>query len=291
MSLRRCLFAICPLACALAQVASRVEIRPETVVMRVGDAEITAAQFDAIVDSLPPQLASAAKGSGKKQFADQLATVLILSQEGYRRKLDETPAFQVQSKYRSDELMANFARHALSESTKIGEATARAYYDAHKAEYERARARHILVRTPASPVPAKAGAKELSEAEAEAKAKSLLQRIKAGADFAMLASTESDDTGSAQNGGDLGWFDRGDMVPAFEEAVLRLKPGETSGIVRSPFGYHIIKLEDHELESFDQVQSAIEERLRSETVKKRLEALQNGVKVDYNSAFFESGKR
>jgi parvulin-like peptidyl-prolyl isomerase len=118
-----------------------------------------------------------------------------------------------------------------------------------------------------------------------------LQRINAGADFATLASTESDDTGSAQNGGDLGWFDRGDMVPAFEEAALRLKPGETSGIVRSPFGYHIIKLEDHEFESFDHVKSAIEERLLAETVKKRLESLQNGVKVEYNSAFFESGKR
>lgn len=76
-------------------------------------------------------------------------------------------------------------------------------------------------------------------------AKSVLAEAQApGADFAALAKQYSSDTGSAVKGGDLGFFKKGDMVPPFEAAAFALKPGETSGLVESVFGYHIIKLEE-----------------------------------------------
>jgi parvulin-like peptidyl-prolyl isomerase len=78
-----------------------------------------------------------------------------------------------------------------------------------------------------------------------AKAEDLLKRVRAGEDFAALAKEFSDDPGSKVQGGDLGWFGRGQMVKPFEDAAFSLKQGEVSGVVESPFGYHIIKVEEH----------------------------------------------
>ena len=96
---------------------------------------------------------------------------------------------------------------------------------------EEIRASHILLRTEGK-----------DEAAVRAQAEDLLKQARAGADFAGLAKKFSDDTGSAPRGGDLDFFRRGQMVPAFEEAAFALEPGGISDLVRSDFGFHIIKL-------------------------------------------------
>jgi hypothetical protein len=80
---------------------------------------------------------------------------------------------------------------------------------------------------------------------ARAKSEDLLKRVRAGEDFAALAKEFSEDPGSRAQGGDLGWFGRGQMIKEFEDAAFALKQGEVSGVVESPFGFHIIKVEDH----------------------------------------------
>ncbi|RME73865.1 MAG: parvulin peptidyl-prolyl isomerase, partial [Planctomycetota bacterium] len=79
-----------------------------------------------------------------------------------------------------------------------------------------------------------------SEQQALARAREVLEKLRAGGDFAALAREYSDDPSAAQNGGDLGAFSRSQMVPEFAEAAFRLKVGEISEPVKSPFGYHII---------------------------------------------------
>jgi hypothetical protein len=79
---------------------------------------------------------------------------------------------------------------------------------------------------------------------ARQKAEDLLRRVRAGEDFAALAKEYSEDPGSRAQGGDLGWFGRGQMVKPFEDAAFALKEGEVSGVVESPFGFHIIKVEE-----------------------------------------------
>ena len=98
---------------------------------------------------------------------------------------------------------------------------------------ERVKARHILFKTQ--------GKSPAEEAAIKAKAEGILKQIKGGADFAKLAKENSEDS-SAANGGDLGdWITRGQMVPEFEKSIFTLKPGETSELVKTMFGYHIIQ--------------------------------------------------
>jgi len=133
-----------------------------------------------------------------------------------------------------------------------------ARYTANSAVYstpEQTRARHILFRVEAD-----------DEAAVRAEAEGVLARVKAGEDFATLAREYSDDSSSAE-GGDLGYFGRGAMVPEFDEVAWALAPGETSDLVRTSFGFHIIKVEDRRPAStrpLDEVRPQIEEQLRGE---------------------------
>lgn len=83
--------------------------------------------------------------------------------------------------------------------------------------------------------------------EARKRADEVLKRLSEGEDFAMVAKEKSDDVGSARKGGDLGWFSRGKMVKEFEDAAFSLEVGQVSGLVKSEFGYHIIKVEDKKI--------------------------------------------
>ncbi len=115
------------------------------------------------------------------------------------------------------------------------------YYDAHRDDRftapEEIRARHILIKVPPD-------ADEQQRAEARKKAEDALAKVQKGGDFAKLAQQISEDAGSASKGGDLGLFSRGKMVPAFDAAAFALEPGAVSDVVESPFGFHIIKVED-----------------------------------------------
>ena len=101
----------------------------------------------------------------------------------------------------------------------------------------RVRASHILISVPQN---ADAATKQAAKAKADA----LLKDIKGGKDFAALAKENSGDPGSAQQGGDLGYFEAGQMVPQFDKVAFALKPGEVSDVVETQFGYHIIKVVD-----------------------------------------------
>ncbi|MDD4178713.1 MAG: peptidylprolyl isomerase [Candidatus Margulisbacteria bacterium] len=97
----------------------------------------------------------------------------------------------------------------------------------------------------------------------EAEAKELLSKLKAGGDFAQLAKQYSKDTGSAKKGGDLGYFTTGMMVEPFEQTVLSLKPGQVSGIVKTQFGYHIIKVTDSRIRNISEEQALQEKKAKT----------------------------
>ncbi len=127
----------------------------------------------------------------------------------------------------------------IAQGIKVGEEELRARYEAQLASYstpEERHARHILIQV--AP-----GADAAAEAAARAEADKLLAQVRGGTPFADVARKSSQDPVSAAEGGDLGFFGRGVMDKAFEDATFALKPGEVSELVRSAFGYHIIRLE------------------------------------------------
>ena len=154
---------------------------------------------------------------------------------------------------------ADFAAQVTPSDREIGD-----FYDLHLTDRfttpEQVRARHLLVRI--AP-----GANDDARAAARKKAEELHAKAKAGEDFATLAHKHSEDPGSASKGGDLGFFPRGRMVPEFEAVAFSLSAGELSDVVESPFGFHIIKVEEHretQVQPLDAVREEIAGALRQE---------------------------
>lgn len=151
-------------------------------------------------------------------------------------------------------------------SEPLDEAAVQAAYDEQFADFEpepEYRAAHILV-------------------DSEEKAKELLAQINDGADFAEVAKENSTD-GSAAQGGELGWFGLGRMVPEFEEAVVGMKPGEVAGPVQTQFGWHLIKLEetrDSTAPTLEEVRPQIEDQLRQQQVQDAIAELRDGAEIE-----------
>lgn len=154
----------------------------------------------------------------------------------------------------------------LAESISVGEAQIQRFYERNQDRYgreEQRRARHILIQLAAD-------ADDASSAAARDKAQVALERLQAGEDFAALAAELSDDPGSAAQGGDLGFFGRGMMVPEFESATYALATGQRSELVKSPFGFHIIELTDikpGDVKPLAEVRAQILTELRSEQLE------------------------
>jgi peptidyl-prolyl cis-trans isomerase C len=151
---------------------------------------------------------------------------------------------------------------------EIGEGLAKTFYEDQlkgmKPE-EEVQARHILVET-------------------EEQAKDIAGKLAKGGDFAALAKENSKDPGSKDDGGMLGYFGRGQMVPQFEEAVFKLKKGEISPPVKSQFGFHVIKLEDRrdkKLPTFDEVKDRILNSMIQRKAQEVATGLRTAAKVEY----------
>lgn len=156
----------------------------------------------------------------------------------------------------------------------ITEADLRDYYDQHRDQYrqpEQVKVSHILIKTPVPGPDGKVDDKAV--AEAQQRAEDILKQIKSGANFEDLAKKYSEDT-SAKDGGSLGWIGRGQTVPEFEKVAFSLPKGQISGIVKSSYGFHIIRVDDKheaELKPLDQVKSEIEPILKRQQAQQLAE--------------------
>jgi len=163
---------------------------------------------------------------------------------------------------------------------KVTDEEARQYYTQHLSDYripDRVKVAHILFKT--------TGKNPTEIADIQKKAEDVLKQIKGGADFGELAKKDSDD-GSASKGGELGWVVRGQTVKEFEDNAFAMKPGEVSGLVKTVYGIHIIKLEDKQtahLQTFDEVKGTIIADLEKQRIADAQEKLANDLVSELKS--------
>ena len=257
----------------------------DPIIIAAGDVAIRQSEFEGALKTLPAEYQQYATGPGKKQFAEDFLRMKMLAAQGMAAGLDKDPEVLKQLSLMRENLVANAQLQKIEKGIAVSDEDLKKAYDAHKNEYEQVKARHILVAFKGSPA-AQEGKPELTEEQAKAKAEDLRKQLVAGASFEELAKKESDDVGSGSRGGDLGSFGRGQMVPEFEQAVFGGKAGDVTPVVRTQYGYHIIKIDEHTTTAFDQVKPNLEKEARQEKLQARLDEMKAAAKVTFNDAYF-----
>ena len=243
-------------ATAATEAAPAQDVTRDTVVATVNGTDITVGEVLLTVQQLPPQYQQLPPDVLFGAVVDQLVQQELLAQTA-----TEEPAalaFALANQRRS--ILANEAAGQVVQSAVTDEALQSAY-DAQYANLEPTtewRARHILV---------------ASEEEAAA----VEERLAAGEDFAAVAQEVSTDTGSGSQGGELGWFGPGMMVPEFEQAVAGLEVGQVSEPVQSQFGWHIVELEESRPQAapaLEDVRAELEGQVQQQAIEARLAELE-----------------
>lgn len=178
---------------------------------------------------------------------------------------------QIKDDARKDIAIARLIESAIAEKVGVKPEQVEEFYKNNPDQFkqpERVRASHILISVPE-------GAAAEARAQAKTKAEQILKDVRAGKDFAALAKQHSQDPGSAVNGGDLGFFPQGQMVGPFNDVAFSLKPGATSDLVETQFGYHIIKVAEKQPErtvSLEEVRPRLEQYLQDLNKESETEA-------------------
>jgi peptidyl-prolyl cis-trans isomerase C len=212
----------------------------------------------------------------RSQFPSEETFKQVLTQQGVTLE-------QLRADTRNDLMVNSMLQTELAPKVAVSAAQVDEFYKNNPNQFqqpERVRASHILIGFPQN-------ADEAAKQKVRAQAADVLKQVKAGKDFAALAKQYSSDPGSAQQGGDLGFFQQGQMVPPFDKAAFSMKPGETSDLVESEFGVHIIRVVDRQAgravpleEVRPQVLQYLEGQSRQAETQKFVEALKAKGKIE-----------
>lgn len=210
-----------------------------------------------------------------EQYNSLMSTItqtFQMDEEQFLKKFNLTKA-GVEESLKKELIAAKF----IEEDSQVSDEDVKEYYEKNKSQFEQVRASHILIKT------VDENGEELSsEKKKEAKklAEDILKKALEGEDFAELAKKYSEDA-SAQDGGDLGFFSKGQMVEEFEEVAFSLKKGEIyPKVVETQYGYHIIKKTDEKTQSLDEVSSSLKEQLIVEKQNSIIEKLMKEYNVE-----------
>ena len=258
----------------------------DPVVIQIGDTKITKGEYERFLDGLPEQIRTQATGPNKRRVAEQFAELKMMAIEARKRKVDQDPKLKAQLEFQAEQILASTLFKNIAEKITIDEAAVQKAYEEMKGEAAEVKAKHILIRFQGSRVPLKEGQKDLTKEESLAKAKALKAKIDGGGDFAAIAKAESDDAGSGAAGGDLGFFAKGQMVPQFEQAAFTQPIGKVGEPVESPFGYHLILVEEKRSKGLEDLRKEIEGKLRPELAKKAVDAIKASTPIVVDEAYF-----
>jgi peptidyl-prolyl cis-trans isomerase C len=247
--------------------SATTEAPPDPVVAKVNGQEIHLSDVKDAAQALPENLRGLPSQTLYPMLLDQLIDGRVLVSEAHKSGLDKDPTVQRQVTAAEDRALQS-AMLNKEIAPSITDEALRARYDqqiAGKPGEEEVHAKHILV-------------------DNEAEAKKIIAQIKGGADFAALAKQYSKDPGAAQQGGDLGFFKKDEMVPEFATAAFALQPGQVSPEpVHSQFGWHVIMLVERrraEAPSFDQARDELRQKTIQEGVRNAVAKARAGASVE-----------
>jgi hypothetical protein len=268
---------------AWAQAATAVA--EDTVVLRSGDFTLSKTDYEKLVLGFDRAAGAVTSGANAQsaQSGQEVARLLALVSEAQRRKLDLTPEMQALIKVRSYVILSGALMKSLTEEVKKDEAGTRALWASDKSNYFDVVTRQILIRYQGSAVEgSNTTGNARTEAQAKALAEATYQKLKAGADFAALANTASDDQSTRKMGGLMPAFTRGAMVGEFENVAFETPVGGVSEPFRTKYGYHVVKVEERKPFAFERVRSTLE----FSRAKQKLEAIA-GSGIQLNEAYFK----
>ena len=252
--------------------AKKEDGKQGVVLAEVNGVDITDTDFYKEQESLPPYLKPMTETpDGKKEMLDTMVVRELIMQQAKKDGIDKSPAVTAKLEdLKKRVIVEAFLKKKVEESANVSDAELLEFYKKNQDKFksgDQIRASHILMKS-------------------EDEAKDVLKQLQGGAKFEELAKTHSIDAAAAK-GGDLGWFGKGSMLPDFEKVAFGLKEGQTSGIVKTKFGYHIIKLTGKRAagvrtfdEVKDQIKAAIIPEKQQETFKKLKEDLKKSAKLD-----------
>jgi peptidyl-prolyl cis-trans isomerase C len=247
--------------------ASATPADADPVVAKVDGKPILLSDLKDAAQNLPQNAQSLPPQTLYPMLLEQMIDARALVAEARRSGLDKDPAVQRQVEAAEDQALETALLHKQI-GPKVNEAAVRARYEAdvaNKPGAEEVHARHILVPD-------------------EATAKKIIAELDKGTDFAALSKQYSKDPGAAQQGGDLGWFKKDEMVPAFADAAFALKPGQVDQTpVHTQFGWHVIQVLERRQDkppSFEQASSELRQKMIQEDVQQAVAHARSQVKVE-----------
>ena len=237
-----------------------------TVVARVDGSELHLSDVEAAQQNLPPQAQKMPIEQIYPALLDRLVDGMLITEAGRKDHLDQDPELQSRLKRYEDRLIQEAYLNRAIKAAETEERLAGRYqtFIKDKAEREEVHARHILVKT-------------------EAEAKALIAELDKGADFADLAKKDSIDPGG-KSGGDLGYFGHDDMVKEFADAAFALPAGQyTKAPVKTQFGWHVIRVEDHRAgkpPSFEEARQEVSQLVARDVVEAELKGLRSAARIE-----------
>ncbi len=239
----------------------------DDVVARVNGKDITAAEVQMATDVFGEQLAQIPEAQRRSMVVDALVDMHVMADAAQAAGVADSPKYKARMAFLEAQALRNtYVEDELQ--AKISEDDIKARYEKDVAGYvapEEVHARHILVKT-------------------EDEANAILKELAAGGDFQAIAKEKSQDPGSKANGGDLGFFAKGQMVPEFEAEAFALKPGETSvKPVKTQFGYHILKVEERRTQpvpTLDQVREQVIQMVERDKYQEALAKMRGEAKIE-----------
>ena len=237
-----------------------------TVVARVDGTELHLSDVEAAQQSLPAQVQKMPLAQIYPMLLDRLVDGMLITEAGRKEHLEQDPELQRRLKRYEDRLIQEaYLSRAIKAAETEDQLKARYQtFAKEKAGREEVHARHILVKT-------------------EAEAKAVIAELDKGADFAELAKKHSTDPGGS-SGGDLGYFGHDDMVKEFADAAFALPAGQyTKTPVKTEFGWHVIKVEDHRVStppSFEEARQEVTQLVAHDAVDTKLKELRGAAKIE-----------